>query len=206
MLERGFAESVEEILAASFEDGESCDYHVTKDCSHWTNYVIMFERCHVISVLPNPNTLTHTLTLLYPHTPTPTPSLLHPHTPTPTPSLPHPHTPTPSHLHTPTPSHPHTPTPLHAHTPTPSHPHTPTPTASTSKPQLLLFSATVPEWVLETAERYMTEDRVVVDLIGGETMRTATGVQHYALCCPYTERPSTIADIIQVDVPSGMLG
>ena len=33
MLERGFAESVEEILAASFEDGRSCDCHVTKLCS-----------------------------------------------------------------------------------------------------------------------------------------------------------------------------
>ena len=127
MLERGFAESVEEILAASFEDGESCDYHVTKDCSHWTNYVIMFERCHVISVLPNPNTLTHTLTLLYPHTPTPTPSLLHPHTPTPTPSLPHPHTPTPSHSHTLTSSHSHTLSPSHSHTLTRSHSHTLTP-------------------------------------------------------------------------------
>jgi len=70
--------------------------------------------------------------------------------------------------------------------------------ASCPKPQLLLFSATVPSWVRETADRYMTEDKVVVDLIGRQTLRTAVTVEHKAICCPFSERPSTIADIIQV--------
>ena len=63
---------------------------------------------------------------------------------------------------------------------------------------MLLFSATVLDWVLETAERYMSEDRVVVDLIGQETVCTAVTVKHKAICCPYAERPATIADVIQV--------
>ncbi len=66
------------------------------------------------------------------------------------------------------------------------------------KPQLLLFSATVPVWVQETADRYMSDDRVIVDLIGRQSLRTAITVEHKAISCPYSERPSTIADVIQV--------
>ena len=44
----------------------------------------------------------------------------------------------------------------------------------------------------------MTPDKVVVDLIGQQTLKTAETVEHKAICCPYSERPSTIADVIQV--------
>ena len=44
----------------------------------------------------------------------------------------------------------------------------------------------------------MTSDKVVVDLIGQQTLRTAVTVDHKAICCPYSERASTIADVIQV--------
>ena len=44
----------------------------------------------------------------------------------------------------------------------------------------------------------MSHDRVVVDLIGGESLKTAVSVEHKAICCPYPERPSTVADVIQV--------
>ena len=70
--------------------------------------------------------------------------------------------------------------------------------AELAKPQMLLFSATVPYWVREVADKYMSHDRVVVDLIGGESLKTAVSVEHKAICCPYAERPSTIADVIQV--------
>ena len=63
---------------------------------------------------------------------------------------------------------------------------------------MLLFSATVPYWVREVADKYMSRDRVIVDLIGGESLKTAVSVEHKAICCPYAERPSTIADVIQV--------
>ena len=78
----------------------------------------------------------------------------------------------------------------------------PPPPSSTAtegdKPQLLLFSATVPSWVQDTADRYMSQDKVLVDLIGQQSLRTAVTVEHLAICCPYAERPSTIADVIQV--------
>ena len=70
--------------------------------------------------------------------------------------------------------------------------------AESAKPQMLLFSATVPYWVREVADKYMSHDRVVVDLIGGESLKTAVSVEHKAICCPYAETPSTIADVIQV--------
>ena len=63
---------------------------------------------------------------------------------------------------------------------------------------MLLFSATVPFWVREVADRYMSLDKVVVDLIGRQSLKTAVTVEHKAICCPYAERPSTIADVIQV--------
>ena len=80
---------------------------------------------------------------------------------------------------------------------------------------MLLFSATVPYWVTKTALRYMNKDRVRVDLVGQEDNKTAVTVevcqsvcmsfivtalviQHKALCCPYSERPATIAAVIQL--------
>ena len=72
--------------------------------------------------------------------------------------------------------------------------------AESAKSQMLLFSATVPYWVREVADKYMSHDRVVVDLIGGESLKTAVSVEHKAICCPYAERPSTIADVIQVRI------
>ena len=63
---------------------------------------------------------------------------------------------------------------------------------------MLLFSATVPYWVREVADKYMSHDKVVVDLIGRQSLKTAVTVEHKAICCPYVERPSTIADVIQV--------
>ena len=47
----------------------------------------------------------------------------------------------------------------------------------TTKPQMLLFSATVPFWVCKTASRYMSKDRVRVDLVGREDNKTAVTVE-----------------------------
>lgn len=58
--------------------------------------------------------------------------------------------------------------------------------------------ATVPSWVEETAKQYMGEDRILVDLIGQQRVRTAVTVEHKAVCCPYQERPTVINDVIQV--------
>ena len=65
------------------------------------------------------------------------------------------------------------------------------------KPQMLLFSATVPPWVTTTAKKYM-DDHVVVDMIGEDKLKTAVTVQHKAIRCTYEERASVIGDVIQV--------
>ena len=49
------------------------------------------------------------------------------------------------------------------------------------KPQLLLFSATIPFWVKDTARRYMAEDREWIDLIGQDKLRTAILVEVMSL-------------------------
>ena len=72
--------------------------------------------------------------------------------------------------------------------------------ADSANPQMLLFSATVPYWVRDVANKYMSHDKVIVDLIGRQSLKTATTVDHKAICCPYAERPSTIADVIQVHI------
>lgn len=59
-----------------------------------------------------------------------------------------------------------------------------------NKPQVLLFSATVPSWVEQTADKYMSRDRVLVDLIGQQSLRTAVTVEHKAISCPYSESSS----------------
>ncbi|XP_065892594.1 nucleolar RNA helicase 2-like isoform X2 [Dysidea avara] len=66
------------------------------------------------------------------------------------------------------------------------------------KPQLLLFSATIPAWVNKTASKYMNPDKEVVDMIGRDKVKTAIAVEHKAIKCPYLERAATIADILQV--------
>ncbi|XP_046359627.1 nucleolar RNA helicase 2-like [Haliotis rufescens] len=67
-----------------------------------------------------------------------------------------------------------------------------------SHPQTLLFSATLPPWVRQTANKYMRDDVKKVDLIGKQTNKTATTVEHMAIKCSYHDRAGTIGDIIQV--------
>ncbi|KAI6648875.1 hypothetical protein LOD99_6949 [Oopsacas minuta] len=67
-----------------------------------------------------------------------------------------------------------------------------------NKTQFLMFSATLPSWVETMAEQYMSRDHIRVDLIGSERVKTSTTVDHKAIRCPYTERHSTIGDVIQV--------
>merc|ERR1712048_149490 len=67
-----------------------------------------------------------------------------------------------------------------------------------NKPQTLLFSATVPTWLKETAQKYMSKDAKKMDLIEGLKNKSSITVEHKALKCPYQERPSVIRDVIQV--------
>ena len=46
-----------------------------------------------------------------------------------------------------------------------------------AKPQLLLFSATIPDWVSRTAGKYMNKNKKIVDMIGQDKMKTAIAVE-----------------------------
>jgi ATP-dependent RNA helicase DDX21 len=64
-------------------------------------------------------------------------------------------------------------------------------------PQTLLFSATMPRWVRDTAKKYQKADKVTVDLIGGDDVKTSSTIQHLAIKCSYQERAQTIGDVVQ---------
>lgn len=66
-----------------------------------------------------------------------------------------------------------------------------------NKPQTLLFSATVPEWLKQTSEKYMSKNMKQVNLIK-TTNKSSVTVEHKAIKCPYHERATVIRDIIQV--------
>lgn len=47
--------------------------------------------------------------------------------------------------------------------------------------QTLLYSATIPDWVLELASTKLKKDYVMIDLVGSEDTKTALDVKHYKL-------------------------
>eukprot|EP00123_Amoebidium_parasiticum_P005977 comp17042_c0_seq1/m.15755 comp17042_c0_seq1/g.15755 ORF comp17042_c0_seq1/g.15755 comp17042_c0_seq1/m.15755 type:complete len:692 (-) comp17042_c0_seq1:560-2635(-) len=51
----------------------------------------------------------------------------------------------------------------------------------TGSPQLCLFSATLPAWIRSATRRYLKTDRVTVDLIGDDNIKTAENVTHKVL-------------------------
>lgn len=87
---------------------------------------------------------------------------------------------------------------------------------ASKKPQVLLFSATMPREVAATSAKFMTADRVLINTVGTAN-KTAEGyvenlkedlaeiivefslrVTHLCIKCHYHERPSIIADVLQV--------
>ena len=74
--------------------------------------------------------------------------------------------------------------------------------ASDSKPQVLLFSATTPEWVIDIANNYQ-KDALRIDATSKDTgARTAKTVRHLAIQIPPTrgERAGNLEDIIAVEI------
>ena len=55
--------------------------------------------------------------------------------------------------------------------------------AKENKPQTLLFSATLPPWVLRTAKKYMSEDRKIVDLIGDQELKASETIEVRQFTC-----------------------
>jgi ATP-dependent RNA helicase DDX21 len=69
---------------------------------------------------------------------------------------------------------------------------------SKTKFQFLLFSATVPQWVRDVATKWMTSNHTIVNLVGENSLQTATLVEHLSLCCSAPQRVETITDIVKV--------
>ncbi|XP_070544483.1 nucleolar RNA helicase 2-like [Ptychodera flava] len=67
-----------------------------------------------------------------------------------------------------------------------------------TNPQTLLFTATLPDWVYKTSQKYMKPNTKRVDLIGQQRLKAATTVEHLAIRCHYKERAATISDVVQV--------
>jgi ATP-dependent RNA helicase DDX21 len=67
-----------------------------------------------------------------------------------------------------------------------------------NKTQNLLFSATIPSWVMQLSKRYLSPNREYIDLIKDSDMRTSKTVEHLCLSCPYYHRNSVIADIVNL--------
>jgi len=68
--------------------------------------------------------------------------------------------------------------------------------------QTLLFSATVPEWINTLIEKYLREERRLVDLVSGHTQQSSKDVEHMAICCHWQEREEVLADILLTKVKS----
>jgi ATP-dependent RNA helicase DDX21 len=66
-----------------------------------------------------------------------------------------------------------------------------------SKPQMILFSATMPHFIRQTLDKYMP-GYITVDTVGNSNNRTAVGVRHLAICCPWQARKSVLSDVVQV--------
>lgn len=53
---------------------------------------------------------------------------------------------------------------------------------------MCLFSATLPAWIRTATRKYMRQDRVTIDLIGDDKIKTAETVEHkkirYGACAP----------------------
>ncbi|XP_048758389.2 nucleolar RNA helicase 2-like [Ostrea edulis] len=72
-------------------------------------------------------------------------------------------------------------------------------TENGENPQTLLFSATLPSWVHETARKYMREDNLAkISLVNSQENRTSTTVQHLAIRSSFWDRPAVIGDVLQV--------
>lgn len=67
---------------------------------------------------------------------------------------------------------------------------------TTVKPQVLLFSASIPSWVHNVAKSYLSPDRISVDLVQDATTETPLEVKHFVLPCHFSQRSQVLADTL----------
>jgi len=64
--------------------------------------------------------------------------------------------------------------------------------------QKLLFSATLPRWVKDIANNFLTRDHKTIDLAQNLANKTSRTVHHLAINCPYQNRVAALADVLCV--------
>lgn len=66
------------------------------------------------------------------------------------------------------------------------------------KHQTLLFSATAPEWIKRTVEKYLDPQFVNIDLVGNSRVKTNENIRHYAIPSTWQSRKGVIGDVLAV--------
>ena len=67
------------------------------------------------------------------------------------------------------------------------------------KIQFMLFSATIPKWVREIADHFLSPEAKTIDLVKNSDTKTSAGVEHLALCISLMQQKvETISDIVTV--------
>lgn len=62
--------------------------------------------------------------------------------------------------------------------------------------QTILFSATVPEWVHTSS--FISKNKEFIDMVGKDTVRTASTIRFFRRKCNSSEIPSMLADLVRV--------
>ena len=65
-----------------------------------------------------------------------------------------------------------------------------------NKPQMLLFSATMPSWVQDVASKYMNKPKTI-NMVSNQENKTSVTVNHLAIRCMWQNRNDIIGDIVQ---------
>jgi ATP-dependent RNA helicase DDX21 len=71
------------------------------------------------------------------------------------------------------------------------------------RPQTLLYSATLPEWVGRMTKRYLAKDHITIDIIGNQVNKTSHTVRHLAVKTPMASRMNIVADLISAYARGG---
>jgi len=66
--------------------------------------------------------------------------------------------------------------------------------------QVVLFSATIPDWVQSIAERYMRGSPVVIDLTQDDLNKSSGTITHQCLKCQYQQRAKVLGDMLLTHV------
>jgi ATP-dependent RNA helicase DDX21 len=72
---------------------------------------------------------------------------------------------------------------------------------SKSPHQTLLFSATLPEWIMSLSKKYLKPNHKVINMIPLSENSCSTTIKHYKMEISKRNRASVIRDLIQEFVP-----